>query len=111
MVELQRYHWPGNIRELRNLVERAVIMARTPHLTIEVPRTPAPREAPPSAALHDVLKSHIRATLERSHWRVRGRGGAAEQLGMKPSTLETRMAKLGLVRPRPTIAPVRDAAS
>ena len=44
---------------------------------------------------------HIRATLERTEWRIRGPMGAAERLGLKPTTLETRMAKLGLVRPRP----------
>jgi transcriptional regulator with GAF, ATPase, and Fis domain len=49
--------------------------------------------------LRDLETAHIRATLETTRWRVRGTGGAAERLGLKPTTLETRMAKLGLVRP------------
>jgi formate hydrogenlyase transcriptional activator len=50
--------------------------------------------------LEDVEREHIRAVLERVRWRIRGLGGAAEQLGLRPTTLETRMAKLGLVRPK-----------
>ena len=52
-----------------------------------------------SEVLEDVEREHIRRTLERAGWRVRGAGGAAERLGLKPSTLETRMAKLGIKRP------------
>ena len=101
MLALQRYAWPGNVRELRNVIERAVIVATGPRLIINVPRSsssPAPRQ---SVALNDMEREHITAVLERTKWRVRGPGGAAEILGKKPSTLESRMAKLGLRRRDP----------
>src|SRR5205814_1592975 len=89
---LQRYPWPGNVRELRNVIERAVIVAKGPRLAVPPPRPDgvAPRE---DVALAEVEASHIRAILERARWRVRGRGGAAELLGMKPTTLDSRMVK------------------
>ena len=99
LTALQRYAWPGNIRELRNVVERAMIVATGPRLTIAVPaRTgPSPRGA---GRLADIEKEHIRTVLESTGWRIRGAGGAADRLGLKPTTLETRMAKLGLRRPK-----------
>ena len=99
MAALQRYPWPGNIRELRNAVERAMIVATGPRLTIAVP-TPLRLERGHSLRLVDVQKEHIREVLEGAGWRIRGLGGAADRLGMRPTTLETRMAKLGLVRPK-----------
>ena len=98
MSELQHYRWPGNIRELRNVVERAMILATGPRLSIPVPRA-AISAAIPSAKLEDVQRAHIRSVLERVSWRIRGSGGAAERLGLRPTTLETRMIKLGVVRP------------
>ena len=97
MRELQCYAWPGNIRELRNVVERAVILSTGRHLQVTVPKPP---NAPPptSMVLTDLEVSHIRAVLESTNWRVRGAGGAAERLGLKPTTLESRMAKLGIRR-------------
>ena len=96
---LQRYAWPGNVRELRNLVERAVIGANGPRLTIALPQgSAAPRDA--ACRLADVEKEHIKGVLDSTRWRIRGVGGAAERLGLKATTLETRMAKLGLQRPR-----------
>ncbi len=94
---LQTYSWPGNVRELRNVVERAVITARGPDLTIDPPRETSFTKRR-SLRLLDVEADHIRAVLEANAWRVRGHGGAAELLGMKPTTLESRMAKLGIVR-------------
>ena len=99
MAALQRYPWPGNIRELRNVVERAMIVAKGPCLAIAVP-TAAAAATGRSLKLVDVQKEHIRSVLESSGWRVRGAGGAADRLGLRPTTLETRMLKLGLVRPR-----------
>jgi transcriptional regulator with GAF, ATPase, and Fis domain len=97
MDELQRYAWPGNIRELRNIVERAVILSTGRHLQVTVPKPP--NVAPPaSMVLTDLEVSHIRTILESTNWRVRGAGGAAERLGLKPTTLESRMAKLGIRR-------------
>jgi PAS domain S-box-containing protein len=96
---LQRYPWPGNIRELRNVVERAMILASSRRLTITLPtgRAPAGRH---TERLLDVEKDHIREVLESAGWRIRGAGGAAERLGLKPTTLETRLARLGLKRAR-----------
>ena len=100
MRQLQAYSWPGNVRELRNLVERAVIIASGPQLTIPMPLSTSSRPPLRTATLRSVEIEHIRATLNSTNWRIRGRGNAAERLGLKPTTLETRMAKLGLVRPR-----------
>jgi DNA-binding NtrC family response regulator len=99
MLRLQHYAWPGNIRELRNVVERAMILATGSCLSIPVPRATV-SAAIPRTRLDDVQREHIRSVLERVHWRIRGTGGAAEQLGLRPTTLETRMARLGLARPR-----------
>ena len=98
MEMLQRYAWPGNVRELRNLVERAVIVASGPRLTIALPAASS-AAARRSVRLADVEKEHIKTVLDGTRWRIRGVGGAAEQLGLKATTLETRMAKLGLRRP------------
>jgi len=89
-----------NVCELRNLVERAVIIASGPQLTISMPPSGAGRKPMATMTLRNVEIEHIRATLRSTNWRIRGCGGAAERLGLKPTTLETRMAKLGLVRPR-----------
>jgi formate hydrogenlyase transcriptional activator len=99
MLALQRYPWPGNVRELRNVVERAVIVATGPKLTIDLPK-PSNTAQRQSIALVDIEREHIRAVLSRVNWRVRGGGGGAELLGMKASTLESRMAKLGIQRPQ-----------
>ncbi len=99
MLALQRYTWPGNIRELRNVVERAMIVATTPHLTIALPGSSL-ATSKRSCKLVDVEKDHIKSILEGACWRIRGAGGAAERLGLPPTTLETRMAKLGLNRPK-----------
>ena len=87
--------WPGNIRELRNVVERAMIVATGPRLTIPVPA--ASRRRRPAAARSWPTCSAITSGTcsSRRGWRIRGIGGAADRLGLRPTTLETRMAKLG----------------
>jgi transcriptional regulator with GAF, ATPase, and Fis domain len=102
MRQLQRYPWPGNIRELRNVIERAVIMATGPRLTVPMPQAGVarPTQTPTALTLKELEIEHIRTALKTTNWRVRGRGGAAERLGLKPTTLESRMAKLGVTRPR-----------
>jgi transcriptional regulator with GAF, ATPase, and Fis domain len=101
LAELQQYRWPGNIRELRNVVERAMIVVQGTELRIKVPAAAAPPAAAVagSSRIVDVEREHIRGILETARWRIRGAGGAAERLGLRPTTLETRMAKLGIVRP------------
>jgi len=97
MDELQRYHWPGNVRELRNVIERAMIVAKGPKLWIRPPGK-AVASLTPLLTMEEVEREHIRRVLEMTGWRVRGRNGAAEMLGIKPTTLESRMARLGISR-------------
>jgi PAS domain S-box-containing protein len=98
LQELQRYPWPGNVRELRNVIERAVIVATDRQLDVQPPRL-GQRAVPHAAMTLTALEiEHIRAVLESTNWRVRGAGGAAERLGLKPTTLESRMARLGISR-------------
>jgi transcriptional regulator with GAF, ATPase, and Fis domain len=98
MAALQRYEWPGNLRELRNVVERAMITSQSSCLTITTPETSV-AASQRSQRLVDVEREHMRRVLEAANWRIRGTDGAAERLGVKPTTLETRMAKLGIKRP------------
>jgi transcriptional regulator with GAF, ATPase, and Fis domain len=100
LAALRRYSWPGNIRELRNVLERAMITATTRHLVVPVP-TAYTGWTSRSTKLSDVEREHIRSVLESTGWRIRGTSGAADRLGLRPTTLETRMAKLGLKRPTP----------
>ena len=98
MAALQRYPWPGNVRELRNVVERAMIKTRGGELPIELPR-PVLSGQKRSERLVDVETEHLRQVLDITRWRIRGANGAADRLGLRPTTLESRMAKLGLRRP------------
>jgi transcriptional regulator with GAF, ATPase, and Fis domain len=98
--QLQLYSWPGNVRELRNVIERAVIISTGPQLTVSIPAPLGARQPRASSTLKDLEMEHILATLRITNWRIRGAGGAAERLGLKPTTLETRMAKLGVIRPQ-----------
>jgi formate hydrogenlyase transcriptional activator len=100
LAALQHYGWPGNIRELRNVVERAMIATTGRRLLIPVPTTTTVQFRPSSEKLTDVETEHIRGVLESTGWRIRGSSGAAERLGLRPTTLETRLAKLGLRRPK-----------
>ena len=97
MEALERYCWPGNVRELRNIIERAMIVSQGPNLEIEVPESKG-AGGPSTRSLTDVQREHIRKTLQSTSWRIRGRGGAAEILELKPTTLEARMKKLGIHR-------------
>lgn len=100
MDSLKQYAWPGNVREVRNIIERAMIVSNGPTLEIELTgeaSTPSGSEAS-SRCLADVEREHIRAVVESTVWRIRGSGGAAEILGLKATTLEARMKKLGLER-------------
>jgi len=96
---LERYSWPGNVRELRNVIERAVILAQRPRLKVGLPANSVSFSSSRSLTMRDVERKHIGRVLEMTGWRIRGQGGAAEILDMKPSTLRSRMAKLGLQRP------------
>jgi formate hydrogenlyase transcriptional activator len=99
MEALTKYEWPGNIRELRNVIERALIISNGPVLHIELRcRGTEPVVAAESQTMEGVERRHMVAVLERTGWRVSGPHGAAEILGLKPTTLESRMKKLGIRR-------------
>jgi len=102
MQTLERYDWPGNIRELENVLQRAIILSPGSTLTLGDAWMPAlqPRQATELVTLADVERRHIQGILETVRWRIEGSGGAAKLLGMNPSTLRSRMAKLGIERPR-----------
>jgi formate hydrogenlyase transcriptional activator len=94
---LQRHAWPGNIRELRNAVERALITCQGSTLFIEPPTLSEPTVT--CMTLEEVERAHILRVLEKTAWRVRGKNGAAAILGLPPTTLDSRMARLGIHRP------------
>jgi transcriptional regulator with GAF, ATPase, and Fis domain len=117
VAKLQGYDWPGNVRELRNVIERAVILARGGTLDFDLPVTssahsprPAPRVEPQEGAapqpefltegeLHRRERENLLVILEKAHWKVKGPEGAAELLGVKPTTLFSRMKKMGIRPP------------
>ena len=99
MAALLAYPWPGNVRELRNVIERAMILTRGPTLQIKLgPPALRPQTTNGAATLEEAEREHILRALERCAWRIRGPNAAAELLGMKPTTLESRIKKLGLVQ-------------
>jgi transcriptional regulator with GAF, ATPase, and Fis domain len=95
LEKLQRYSWPGNVRELRNVVERAMILSTGPVLRIELPSSPQ-ADGGESMSLDEAQRHHIERALVRAGGKIAGAGGAAELLGLKPSTLRSRMQRLGL---------------
>ena len=102
MEALRNHDWPGNVRELENVVQRALIVSRGSTLSLNEAWQPALETpvASASATLTDVERRHIVRILDDVRWRIEGAGGAAQILGMKPSTLRSRMLKLGVARPR-----------
>ncbi|HEX6813604.1 MAG TPA: sigma 54-interacting transcriptional regulator [Planctomycetota bacterium] len=102
---LEQYPWPGNIRELQNLVERAVILAKDRTLRIDAtllhagaaPASGQPAAPPRTAAENE--RQHILQVLDRARWRIEGEAGAAKALGLHPNTLRSRMKRFGIARP------------
>lgn len=99
MQQLQQYPWPGNVRELSNVIERAMILVSGDTLHVELPLD-APKAASGPTSLKENERELILRVLQDTGWRIRGTGGAAQLLGVKPTTLEWRMAKLGIKRPK-----------
>ena len=100
MTALAKYHWPGNIRELENLIERSVILSQGPDLhaplgELKVPATPAHNGA---ATLEAAEREHIQRVLRETNWVIGGPSGAATRLGMKRTTLQSKIRKLGISR-------------
>ena len=101
MAALSAYHWPGNIRELENLIERAVILSPGTDLYVPLAELTAARstDVQPVTSLEVAERDHIRRVLEASKWVIGGAAGAAAKLGMKRTTLQSKMQKLGISRP------------
>jgi formate hydrogenlyase transcriptional activator len=103
MEALVRHSWPGNIRELQNLIERSVILSPGPALQVPLAglhfgNAPS-QNGSKRRTLEEAERDHILATLRETRWVVSGPRGAAARLGMNRSTLQFRMRKLGIVRP------------
>jgi transcriptional regulator with GAF, ATPase, and Fis domain len=107
MDTLIAYDWPGNVRELRNVIERAMILSSDTRLELDdafpgrhrTRRGSARTSEQQSENLEDAQREHIVRVLEECGWKVRGKDGAAERLGLKRTTLQSRMKKLGIQRP------------
>ena len=114
LAKLQNYHWPGNIRELRNVIERAVIISRGGVLDFDLPTaepalvpsrrmaqevTEAGTEFLTEAELQRRERENLLVILQKTNWKIKGADGAAELLGVKPTTLITRIKRMGLKRP------------
>jgi transcriptional regulator with GAF, ATPase, and Fis domain len=106
MRRLANYSWPGNVRELQNVIERAVILS--PGITLVLTEelrsavVASARSTPVTGnanSLDDVERNHIESVLNQARWMIEGDRGAARILGMNPSTLRSRMQKLGIQRP------------
>ena len=109
---LQAYHWPGNVRELENVIERAVILSEGPDLVLEEalhahPQKSSPQNAPPhtqpraggAVTLKEIEKQSIEEALAQCGWAIEGEKGAASRLSLPPSSLRSRMKKLGIRKP------------
>jgi formate hydrogenlyase transcriptional activator len=104
MSALLRYPWPGNIRELQNVIERAVILSPGPILKVPLAdlktRGTEAVSQNGSSTLEEVERRHILSVLEQTNWVFAGPNGAAARLGIKRPTLQFRMQKLGISRPQ-----------
>jgi transcriptional regulator with GAF, ATPase, and Fis domain len=104
--QMQAYHWPGNIRELEHLLERASIMTTTPVVSLVEPLVAVPQHPTSTTSPLPLIvkpydqaeRDNVMAALKLSNYRIRGKGGAAELLNLKPTTLEGRMARMGIER-------------
>jgi formate hydrogenlyase transcriptional activator len=102
MKAMQAYPWPGNVRELENFVERAVILSSGSELFVslsELKRTPSPSSNSVTITLQQAERDHIVRILRETNWVIGGASGAAAKLGMKRTTLQSKMQKLGIARP------------
>lgn len=98
LKKLQDYSWPGNVRELANVIERGVINAQGQvlHVVDRFEQAPTPQLNGASRTLDEIEKEYITRILADTAWKVEGPNGAAKILGLNPSTLRTRMVKLGI---------------
>ena len=101
MDQLMFYDWPGNIRELENIIERAMILSRSNTLTVEKLKSQDQANNEKLQTLADHERDYIIKVLDQTLWRINGSNGAASVLDMHPETLRSRMRKLGIKRPNP----------
>jgi formate hydrogenlyase transcriptional activator len=99
MENLQRHQWSGNARELRNIVEYAMITTGGETLNLRSPRNQVQEDMATDRSLCEMERRHILDVLSETGWRLTGIGGAAEILGMKRTTLQSKMKKLQIRRP------------
>src|SRR4030095_13602321 len=101
MQNLVNYSWTGNVRELQNVVERAVVLANGPIIQMSeaMPRSESPASESAVYTLEQIERNHILRVLNETKWVIHGSKGAAEVLDINPSTLRSRMEKLGIKRP------------
>jgi formate hydrogenlyase transcriptional activator len=101
MTALSQYHWPGNVRELENLIERAVILSQGPelHVSLSELKSSGTQDGQSVATLEAAEREHILRVLRETNWVIGGPGGAAAKLGMKRTTLQSKMQKLSISRP------------
>jgi formate hydrogenlyase transcriptional activator len=100
MDTLSLYHWPGNIRELENLIERSVILSHGTELAVPLAELKIERQTAPAPTFHEAEREQILRALRESKWVIGGPDGAAARLGLKRTTLSSKIKKLGLTRPR-----------
>jgi formate hydrogenlyase transcriptional activator len=94
MEMLEYYDWPGNVRELRNVIEYAMIILKNKILHVHLPEKPTVEHK--NVTLEENERRYITSILRKTNWRIKGKNGAASLLGLKPSTLYTKMNKLGI---------------
>ena len=97
MRKLENYSWPGNIRELQNTIENAIIISKNDTLKVEITGSSTLAKKG-KMKLKDIERDHILQVLESTNWRLGGKGGAAELLGMKRTTLYAKMKKYNIER-------------
>jgi PAS domain S-box-containing protein len=102
MNSLQQYYWPGNVRELRNFIERGMIQSNSKTLQLQLPKLSS-SSITNLGTLDEYQKRYILEVLEITGWKIRGSGGAAEILDLKPTTLESKMKRLNITRPLSSI--------
>jgi transcriptional regulator with GAF, ATPase, and Fis domain len=98
MEAMQRYPWPGNVRELKNVIERGMIVSNNKTLEVNLPASDPVEEAKASD-LESIQRRHVLSILEQTGWRIAGKGGAAEALGLKRTTLQSLIKRLGIKPP------------
>jgi len=102
MAALTAYHWPGNVRELEHFIERAVILSHGSDLEVSLAELkatePVSSSTMPLSTLETAEREHIMRALEETNWVIGGPNGAAARLGLKRTTLQSRIQKLGLTR-------------